>query len=317
MRFDSFSTSEAVYPFCGFFNYINMSKITRQKRNTPFVQIDKNALQDERLSWKAKGLLAYLLSLPDDWQIYINELKNHAKDGRDSTRTAMNELIKFGYIHRSFSDRDGGKFTGFDYFVTEKPITKKPKTEKPKSVNPTLLIRDNTNKENTNNTIKEKSTKKVEAVPVSDSSPLQTPKNKKEKVAPKRKKLDIDSVEFPAVFLQNPELLEAFRDFYQMRKDIKKGYKTRKAVETKLRSLAKDCDRHGVETVTGAILFSLESEYLGIFVHDYAKKQQQNEKQSANYTKPQPTNIHEDFKRRLQERLNKRLSAIDDSDGTI
>ena len=75
-----------------------MSKITRQKRNTPFVQIDKNALQDERLSWKAKGLLAYLLSLPDDWQIYINELKNHAKDGRDSTRTAMNELIKFGYI---------------------------------------------------------------------------------------------------------------------------------------------------------------------------------------------------------------------------
>jgi uncharacterized protein YecE (DUF72 family) len=165
----------------------------------------------------------------------------------------------------------------------------------------------NKNKENknklNNKTIKKDSKKnEVEAVPVSDSSALQTPKNKKEKVAPKRKKLDIDSVEFPAVFLQHPELMQAFKDFFQMRKEIKKGYKTRKAVETKLRS---------------AILFSLESEYLGIFVHDYAKKQQQNEKQSTNYTKPQPTNIHEDFKRRLQERLNKRLSAIDDTDGTI
>jgi hypothetical protein len=179
----------------------------------------------------------------------------------------------------------------------------------------------NKNKENknklNNKTIKKDSKKnEVEAVPVSDSSSLQTPKNKKEKVAPKRKKLDIDSVEFPAVFLQHPELIEAFKDFFQMRKEIKKGYKTRKAVETKLRSLAKDCERHGVETVIGAILFSLESEYLGIFVHDYAKKQQQNEKQSTNYAKPKPTNIHEDFKRRLQERLNKRLSAIDDTDGT-
>jgi hypothetical protein len=90
-----------------------MSKIKRVKRETPFVQIDKRALQDESLSWKAKGLLAYLLSLPDDWQIYINELKNHATDGRDSTATALKELISAGYITRNYAEREEGKFTGY------------------------------------------------------------------------------------------------------------------------------------------------------------------------------------------------------------
>ena len=180
----------------------------------------------------------------------------------------------------------------------------------------------NKNKENKNK-VNNKPIKKItkkktgEAVPVSDSAPLSNPKNKKEKVAQKRKKFDLDDVELPTVFLQHPELLQAFRDFFQMRKDIKKGYKTRKAVETKLRSLAKDCEVHGVEIVTGAILFSLESEYQGIFVHDYAKKQQQNEKQSNHYSRPKQTNIHEDFTRRLQERLRQRLSGLDNSDGSI
>jgi len=176
----------------------------------------------------------------------------------------------------------------------------------------------NTSINNTLLSIKKNTKKRTgEAVPVSDSAPLSTPKNKKEKVAQKRKNFDLDDVELPPVFLQHPELLQAFRDFFQMRKDIKKGYKTRKAVETKLRSLAKDCEVHGVEIVTGAILFSLESEYQGIFVHDYAKKQQQNEKQSNHYSRPKQTNIHEDFTRRLQERLRQRLSGLDNSDGSI
>ncbi len=37
------------------------------KRSNPYVVIDKTALNDDRLSWKAKGVLCYLLSLPDDW----------------------------------------------------------------------------------------------------------------------------------------------------------------------------------------------------------------------------------------------------------
>jgi len=296
-----------------------MSKITRLKRDTPFVQIDKSALQDDRLSWKSKGLLAYLLSLPDDWQIYINELKNHSRDGRDSTRTAMNELIKFGYIHRNFSERQSGQFTGYDYFVSEKPMSEQPKTENPKTVNPTLLIKNKNNKENTNNTINKKTIKRnsdSDSVPVScsDSAPLKTEtEKKKEKIPQKRKKFTVADCVFPEVFENNPQLKQTFLDFAEMRQQMKKGYKTKKGTETKLNSLAKDCVRYGIENVIGAINFSLESEYLGIFVHDYQKRQKQqhqNEKRTNNNGTQQTTSIHEDFARRVQRDLAEELRTI-------
>lgn len=98
-----------------------MATIKRVKRNTPFVQIDKTALQDKTLSWKAKGVLAYLLSLPDDWQIYLSEIKNHARDGKDATRTAVDELIKAGYITRKEAEKQVGRFAGYNYTVSDFP----------------------------------------------------------------------------------------------------------------------------------------------------------------------------------------------------
>ncbi len=100
-----------------------MSTIRRVKRKTPFVQIDKRALQDKSLSWKAKGLLAYLLSLPDNWRVYVDELKNHSTDGRESTRTAVNQLMKSGYLKRSQLINDKGQFEGYDYAIFEEPMT--------------------------------------------------------------------------------------------------------------------------------------------------------------------------------------------------
>lgn len=40
-----------------------------KKRPSNFVMMDKTFLEDDRLSYKAKGLLAYLLSKPDDWKV--------------------------------------------------------------------------------------------------------------------------------------------------------------------------------------------------------------------------------------------------------
>jgi hypothetical protein len=133
-----------------------MSVIKRNKRSTPFVQIDKRPLQNKELSWKAKGILAYILSLPDNWQLYLNELKEHATDGRDSTASGFKELIEAGYIVKS-RIRKAGQFKGFDYIVsetpqtaspkTENPKTVKPKTVKPKTEKPQLIIRDNKDKD--------------------------------------------------------------------------------------------------------------------------------------------------------------------------
>ena len=214
-----------------------MSTITRIKRETPFVQIDKNALQDTRLSWKSKGLLSYLLSLPDDWKVYINELKNHAKDGRDSTRTALNELIKFGYVTRT-QTRETGRFVGYDYVVSDVPQTESPKSENPKSENPPLIIIDNTN--NTFN-------KKEKKIKKENSNILQTtPEGKREKSSAKkeRKRFDIIDCDFTKVFDQHPALKQTFLDFAEMRRQLKKPYRTRKGVETKLRALERDCKKY-------------------------------------------------------------------------
>ena len=100
-----------------------MTKITKPKRRTAFVQIDKRGLQDKGLSWKAKGLLAYLLTLPPDWQIYIRELQKHATDGRDSTASALKELMVAKYVIKTRKHRPNGTFQGYTYQVLDTPHT--------------------------------------------------------------------------------------------------------------------------------------------------------------------------------------------------
>jgi len=93
-------------------------RINKKKQN--FVILDKAFLQDVRLSWKSKGLLAYLLSLPDDWRISARELVRHASDGKDTLYGALRELGDFGYILRE-SIRVSGRFQGVNYVVFERP----------------------------------------------------------------------------------------------------------------------------------------------------------------------------------------------------
>lgn len=111
-------------------------KITRTKRNTPYVQIDKRPIEDKKLSWKAKGILAYLLSKPDGWEIKIYDLIEKSTDGRDAVRSGMIELEENGYLKKSQNKAIDGKFDGYNYEVIEVPFTDFPSTEKPITENP-------------------------------------------------------------------------------------------------------------------------------------------------------------------------------------
>ncbi len=90
------------------------------KRENPFVQIDKTVLNDIRLSWKAKGLLAFLLSKPDHWEINIKNLIKQSRDGKEAVYSGINELIKFGYIVR-IESRNKGRFSQIEYLIYENP----------------------------------------------------------------------------------------------------------------------------------------------------------------------------------------------------
>ena len=63
-----------------------------KKRPSNFVMMDKTFLEDDRLSYKAKGLLAYLLSKPDDWKVIIGNLVNSSKDGKASVYAGLKEF---------------------------------------------------------------------------------------------------------------------------------------------------------------------------------------------------------------------------------
>ena len=100
---------------------VNIIRVSKNKEN-PYVMLNKTALNDARLSMRGKGLHSYLLSLPDDWDIYISELTKHFADGRDSVANAITELILHGYMTRTSIRDDRGYFKGYNYSVFEVPI---------------------------------------------------------------------------------------------------------------------------------------------------------------------------------------------------
>ena len=116
-------------------------------KNNPYVMLNKTCLQDSSISWKAKGLHSYVMSLPDGWDIYLSDLTNRSKDGKDSTNSALKELEKKGYLSRLIKRDEKGKLLGgYDYIFYEVPNNISPKSEKPKSEKP-LLINNNITKE--------------------------------------------------------------------------------------------------------------------------------------------------------------------------
>jgi DNA-binding MarR family transcriptional regulator len=84
--------------------------------------LDPFFLSDERLTWKAKGLLAYLLSKPSNWRVYIADLVKRSKDGRDAVYSAIKELETCGYVERRQTRDEANRITGMETVIYERPI---------------------------------------------------------------------------------------------------------------------------------------------------------------------------------------------------
>lgn len=132
--------------------------IKRVKVDSGYTIMNNAAFKDDRLSAKSKGLMAYMLTLPDDWTFYETELQKHFTDGRDSIRKGLRELQDAGYLVKEQARKNDGKFSSPDWLlydtaqVTDIPSTEKPSTEKPSAENPTLLSTNSTKNLNTQNT---------------------------------------------------------------------------------------------------------------------------------------------------------------------
>ena len=99
---------------------MSIIRVSHNKEN-PYVLLNKKFLEGSILSLRAKGLLAYLLSKPDNWTVRVSHLVREMKEGRDAIQVTLKELEAQGYLVRSRTKDEKGKFRGWETIVFETP----------------------------------------------------------------------------------------------------------------------------------------------------------------------------------------------------
>ena len=85
--------------------------IIRVKHHARDFTIIANAtLRDPALSLRARGLIAYLLSLPPDTPINSVTISDQVAEGRNAVRTALKELETAGYLRRERIQGERGRW---------------------------------------------------------------------------------------------------------------------------------------------------------------------------------------------------------------
>jgi hypothetical protein len=133
-----------------------MSKnIFKQKLTRNYTTIPNDILRNQELSWKAKAIHCYLLSLPETWEVHLNHLKTISTDGYDSTVSGVNELLEKKYLWRR--PRSGDEPGGWEYFVYDSPhhecpfgLSESPTREIPDSGNSITINKYNKEEKRTN-----------------------------------------------------------------------------------------------------------------------------------------------------------------------
>jgi len=98
-------------------------------KERPYFSLSRAVAQNRELSWEARGVMSYLLSKPDDWQIQVSDLRQK-NCGRDKVYRILDELMAAGYLHRHQEQDKKGKFLGYSYVLYEEPFTENQETDK-------------------------------------------------------------------------------------------------------------------------------------------------------------------------------------------
>lgn len=87
-----------------------------------YVQIPNAWLRDKRLSRRARGLLAEIMSHRVGWHVTTRTLATAGPEGRDAVRTALAELVDAGYLRRAQGRGEGGTFGEIEYELSEPTV---------------------------------------------------------------------------------------------------------------------------------------------------------------------------------------------------
>lgn len=95
--------------------------IVRIPKVKNYTIMSNHHLTDPNLSLKAKGLMSYMLSRPDNWDFTIEGLARQNMEGADAIARIIRELEARGYVIRSRTRNKAGKFTDMEYSILECP----------------------------------------------------------------------------------------------------------------------------------------------------------------------------------------------------
>ena len=130
-----------------------MMAIIRTKREHSYTVVSNKIYDKNQLSWQAMGLLGYLLTKPDSWQVMVAELVNVTKDtkkptGREGVYNIINELKEKGFISVRKNSDGSTDYTVYDEPIQQsnqentnqgKPNQGKPNQAEPNQAEPTLV----------------------------------------------------------------------------------------------------------------------------------------------------------------------------------
>ena len=97
--------------------------------------IPNDLLNSIHISFKAKGMYAYIQSKPDNWEFSAERISKQVKEGLPSVISALKELENFGYLARNRYQNNKG-FWVVDYLLYEIPIEENLIIGKPNEENP-------------------------------------------------------------------------------------------------------------------------------------------------------------------------------------
>ena len=104
--------------------------ILRNASKGKYTVLNNGIFRDENLSAKSLGILAKMLSLPDNWEFSVTGLCSiFKKDGIDSIRNGLKELEQNGYLVRNRVRDESGKLTSAEWTVSDQPMLGKPMLE--------------------------------------------------------------------------------------------------------------------------------------------------------------------------------------------
>ena len=128
-----------------------MTIIRAPRPECNFSIINNEIIRNQQLTYRARGILTFLLSQPDHWRTNTDRLAYPNTEGRDAIRSAMNELQLAGYVVLVKRQRANGQWLS-EWLVYDEPAQNRsvddlwitstndtlPKPEKPTSENQAL-----------------------------------------------------------------------------------------------------------------------------------------------------------------------------------